>query len=126
MIFNHIVLSKKVLHKRCLRCNRTLCIWSYYRWHVKCISFDVNIFHVSWCIDQPLSLECLNNVVELLIEWPWKMVVVVVFNCEILEWSLVINLHMIICNFLVVGIKATPLVFAHLPIAKDFQFCHIL
>ncbi len=80
---------------------------------------------MSWCIDQPLSLECLNRVVELLIEWPWKMVVVVVFNCEIPEWSVVINFHMIICNFLVVGIKAIPFVFAHLPIAKDFQFCDI-
>jgi hypothetical protein len=30
--------------------------------------------------------------------------------------------YMIICNFLVVGIKAIPLVFAHIPIAKDFQF----
>jgi len=80
----------------------------------------MNISHMSWCIDQPLSLECLNNIVEFFIELPWKMVAVVVFNCEIPEWNVMTSPHMIICKFLVVGIKAIPLVFAHLLIAKDF------
>jgi hypothetical protein len=80
----------------------------------------MNIFHMSWCIDQPLSLKCLNNIVKLPIELPWKMVAVVVFNCEIPECSVMTSPHMIICKFLVVGIKTIPFVFAHLLITKDF------
>jgi hypothetical protein len=33
---------------------------------------------------------------------------------------------MIICNFLVLRIKAIPLIFAYISIMKDFQFCDLL
>jgi hypothetical protein len=56
---------------------------------------------MSWCVDPPLSLEYLNNIVEPFIELPWKMVVVVFFNYDIPKWCVVVSPHTVIKNFLV-------------------------
>ncbi len=82
-----------------------LSIW----WGVNSIPFGLNISHVFMCVDHPLSLECLNNIIELSIEFPWKMVAVAHFNYEILKWCVVANPRMVIKNFLVIKIQATPL-----------------
>ncbi len=95
----HVIISQKFMHHWCLKYYETifyiLSIW----WGVNFIPFSLNIFHMSGCVDHPFSLECLNNIIELSIKLPWKMVVVALFNCEILEWCVVANPCMVIKEF---------------------------
>jgi hypothetical protein len=97
------------MHHWCLRYYETILYILSISWGVNSIPFGLNSSHVSGCVDHPFSLECLNNIVELPIELPWKMVAIALFNCEIPEWCVVANPHMVIKNFLVIEIQATPL-----------------
>jgi hypothetical protein len=86
----------------------------------------MNISYMSMCIYHLLSLECLNNFIEFLVELFRKMMTITLFNCEILKLSVMANSSMIIYDFLVIEIQTIPFIFAHFTIVKDFQLCDFM
>jgi hypothetical protein len=101
-------------------------IWSYIQWSVNCISFSMNIYDVCKNIYHPFSLECLNSLIEFLVELFRKMMIVAFFSFEIPKLNVMASPYVIICDFFVVKIQVVPFVFAHFLVVKDFQLCDLL
>jgi hypothetical protein len=60
-----------------------ICIQSCIWWGVNCIFFSMNISYMSMCIYHLLSLECLNNFIEFLVELFRKMMTITLWNLKI-------------------------------------------
>jgi len=49
-----------------------------------------------------------------------------IMTCEIPKLSVMANSCVIIYDFLIIEIQTIPFIFAHFPIASDFQLCDLM
>jgi hypothetical protein len=68
-------------------------LFRFYIWKITKTK-SLNPVVKKWYPNCEYTLECLNSLVELLIELFQKMVVIAIFNCLILEWNVVTNPYM--------------------------------
>ncbi len=94
-------------------------------WNIHSIYFNMDIFDMQNYVDVSLFLKWFYNTTKFLVELSWKMVFVVLFYYQILEWIVVTSLWMTIRTIFVVRVQTIPLIFTHFNVSQSFWLCDL-
>jgi hypothetical protein len=105
---------------------REMFFFFFSMWCIDSITFCLQVPHMDWNIDSSLPLENLNCIIVVFIVLFWQMEFVLLFQCQILVWSVIPNACVVIWNALVITMDVIPLVFAHFANSWSLGVCDCL
>ncbi len=107
-------------------CQFLIFFWFCYWCNVVYISISLQILHMDWFVNTPLSLKCVYHFIELTVKLPWQVQLVTFIHNQLPIRSVVVSSPVVACNFFVIWMEAIPFILTCLGILWHMCIDHVL